>query len=58
MKNAGKAPTMITWIICLILYAVALAGHFDLVKVDPQLETWAWIIGFGLLLLAIRLKGI
>lgn len=58
MRNTGKAPAMITWIICLVLYAVALAGHFDVVKLDPKLAEWAWIIGFGLLLLAVRVKGI
>ena len=27
MNNSGKAPTLIAWIICLILNAVALTAH-------------------------------
>ncbi|MEO8195654.1 MAG: hypothetical protein ABI689_02915 [Thermoanaerobaculia bacterium] len=58
MKNSGKAPTMAVWIISLILYAVALVAHFGLIQLDPQVGTWSWIIGFGLLLLACRLRGL
>lgn len=54
MKMSGKAPTTVVWIICLILYIVALAGQFGVVRVDPQIVTWSWIIGLGLLLLACR----
>ena len=27
MRNSGKAPTIIVWIICLILYVVALVAQ-------------------------------
>jgi hypothetical protein len=58
MRMSGKAPTGIVWIICLILYVVALAGQFGGVRMDPQIVTWSWIIGLGLLLLACRVRGL
>ena len=58
MRNSGKAPTMAVWIICLVLFVVALAAHFGLVRVGEPVATWSWIIGFGLLLVACRVKGL
>jgi hypothetical protein len=58
MRNSGKAPTMIIWVIALILYLVALAAHFGLAKIGAPVATWSWIIGFGLLLLACRVRGL
>jgi hypothetical protein len=58
MRNSGKAPTTAVWIVCLILYLVALAANFGLVHVGGQIAVWAWIIGFGLLLLACRVRGL
>ena len=58
MKNSGKAPTMVVWIISLVLYVVALAANFGVVNIDPQIVTWSWIIGFGLLLIACRVRGL
>lgn len=57
-RGAGKAPKQITWIICLILYVVALAAHFGVVRVDANIATWSWIIGFGLLLAAVQVRGL
>ena len=57
-RGAGKAPKQITWIICLILYVVALAAHFDVVRVDGDVAQWSWIIGFGLLLAAVQIRGL
>ena len=57
-RGAGKAPKQITWIICLILYVVALAAHFGVVRVDANIAVWSWIIGFGLLLAAVQVKGL
>lgn len=57
--TSGKAPKSITWIICLVLYVVALVGAFDIVpQVTGQITLWSWVIGFGLLLLAIKVKGL
>ncbi len=58
MSNTGKGPTMIVWVISLVLFIVALAAQFGLVKIDAQVATWSWIIGFGLLLVACRVRGL
>ena len=57
MRNSGKAPTMVVWIISLVLYLVALFVHFGLLAIGP-IGSWAWIIGFGLLLVACRVRGL
>lgn len=54
----GNAPKQITWIICLILFVVALAAHFGVVHVDGRIAVWSWIIGYGLLLLACQVRGL
>jgi hypothetical protein len=58
MRNAGKAPTMAVWVISLVLFIVALAAHFRLVAVGEPVATWSWIIGYGLLLIACRVRGL
>jgi uncharacterized membrane protein (DUF485 family) len=58
MNMSGKAPTTVVWIISLVLYVVALVAQFGLIRVDPQVVTWSWIIGLGLLLLACRVRGL
>lgn len=58
MRNSGKAPTMAVWVISLVLFLVALAAQFSLVKVGEPVATWSWIIGFGLLLAACRVRGL
>jgi hypothetical protein len=46
------------WLVALILYFVALVAHFGWVRIDGQIASWSWIVGFGLLLLACRLRGL
>ena len=63
MSKRGKAPTTATFVISLILYVVALLGHFGLVSMGgvvagQGIADWAWIIGFGLLLLGVQLRGL
>jgi hypothetical protein len=58
MRSAGKAPTTAVWLVCLVLYMVALVAYFGVVQIDPRLAGWAWVIGFGLLLLACRVRGL
>lgn len=55
---SGKAPTLAVWIISLILFVIALITHFGLIKVDAAVSTWSWIIGFALLLIACRVRGL
>jgi hypothetical protein len=49
---------MIIWVNCLVLYLVALAAHFGLANIGAPVATWSWIIGFGLLILACRIRGL
>jgi hypothetical protein len=57
-SNSGKAPTMWVWVISLVLYVVALASYFGVVKIDPNVTAGCWIVGLGLLLLACRVRGL
>lgn len=59
MRNfSGKAPTFVVWVISLVLFVVALLAQFGVVRMGAPIATWSWIIGFGLLLLACRVKGL
>lgn len=63
MSRRGKVPTTATFVICLILYVLALVAHFGLVSTGgaiagQSVADWAWIIGFGLLLLGVQVKGL
>lgn len=58
MRNSGKAPTMAIWLVSLILYLVALAAYFGVIKMSGQIAAGSWIVGFGLLLLACRVRGL
>lgn len=57
-RGGGKAPTQVTWIICLILYIIAVVAAFGIVAVPAPFGLWAWVIGFGLLLLACQVRGL
>ena len=58
MRLFNNAPKLITWVVCLVLYLFALFSHFGVVHVAGNFASWSWIIGFGLLLLACRLRGL
>ncbi|HYW57209.1 MAG TPA: hypothetical protein VE934_09620 [Polaromonas sp.] len=59
MSNfSGKAPTFVVWVISLVLFVVALLAQFGVVQLGAHIAMWSWIIGFGLLLLACRVKGL
>jgi hypothetical protein len=57
-SGGGNAPKHITWLICLILYIVALLAHFAVVKIGVNVGDWSWIAGFALLLLATQVRGL
>lgn len=57
-RNSGNAPKQITWVICLVLYLVAILAHFGVVRVAGNVADWSWIIGFGLLLTAVQVRGL
>jgi hypothetical protein len=52
----NNPPTAVIWIVCLILYLVALLAHFRVFRVSSDFATWAWILGYGLLLVANRVR--
>ena len=60
MRNnfSGKAPTLVVWVISLVLFLVALAAQFGVIRPGHEVATWSWIIGFGLLLIACRVRGL
>ncbi|MGI8782846.1 MAG: hypothetical protein ACR2L2_04240 [Acidobacteriota bacterium] len=58
MASNPSAPKQITWIICLVLYVVALLSHFAVISPGGDVATWSWIIGFGLLLIAVQVRGL
>jgi len=58
MSFRGKAPKQITWVICLVLYLVALLSYLGVLHVRADVATWSWIIGFGLLLAAVYLRNL
>jgi hypothetical protein len=57
-RGTGKAPKQITWIICLVLYVIALLAHFGVIRVGGDIALWSWIIGYGLLLVAVQVRGL
>ena len=54
----GRLQSRLLGVICLVLYLVALLAHFGVVKVSGNVADWAWIIGFGLLLAAVQIRGL
>ena len=59
MRNfSGKAPSFPVWVISLVLFIVALLAAFGVIRPGPEVATWSWIIGFGLLLIACRVRGL
>jgi len=58
MSTRGKAPKHITWIICLVLFIIALVSHFGVVNLGNNLGDWAWIVGFALLLIAVQVRDL
>jgi hypothetical protein len=57
-RGDGNAPKNMTFLIALVLYLVALATHFRYVRLDAAIGDWAWIIGFGLILIAVKVRGL
>ncbi len=53
-----SAPHHYTFLIALVLYIVALLAHFNVIHVSGEVALWSWVIGFGLLLISVRVKGL
>ena len=58
MRFSNNAPKTATWVVSLALFIIALLAHFGVLSVDNDIASWSWIIGFGLLLAACRVKGL
>ena len=58
MARGGKSPKQATWAICLVLYLVALAQHFNVVHMRADLASWCWILGYAILLIAVQIRGL
>lgn len=58
MATKTSAPKLITWIISLVLFLVAVLAHFGMIKVSADIATWSWIIGYALLLVAVQVRGL
>lgn len=58
MANKTSAPKLITWVICLVLFLVAVLAHFGMIRVSNDIATWSWIIGYALLLVAAQVRGL
>jgi hypothetical protein len=54
----GKAPKHITWIICLVLYLIAVLTHFGVLHLGGNIAEWSWIVGYALLLIAVQVRGL
>jgi hypothetical protein len=56
MAARKNAPTSIVWIVCLVLYLVAVLNHFGVLHIRADLATWSWILGYALLLIATQMR--
>jgi hypothetical protein len=54
----GKAPKHITWIICLVLYLIAILTKFGVLHLGGDIASWSWIVGYALLLIAVQVRGL
>ncbi len=58
MSRQTNAPRLITWIISLVLFVVAVLAHFGQIHVSGDIASWSWILGYALLLAAVQIKGL
>jgi hypothetical protein len=58
MAFRRNPPTNVIWVICLALYLIAMLAHFGVFRVRGDFATWSWILGYALLLIATRIRGL
>jgi hypothetical protein len=56
-RGSKNATTNAVWVVCLILYLVAITNFFGVLHIGP-LANWAWIVGYALLLLSGKVRGL
>ena len=57
-RGGNQSPRHVTWVICLILYLIAVLNFFGVIHVGGALASWSWIVGYALLLLSVRIRGL
>jgi hypothetical protein len=57
-RGGNNAPKHITWVICLVLYLIAVLDTFGVINIDNKISTWSWVIGYAVLLLAVKVRGL
>lgn len=57
MRGGNRSPRHVTWLICLILYLIAALNFFGVIRVGA-LASWCWIVGYALLLMAVKVRGL
>lgn len=57
-RGGNKAPKNVTWVICLVLYLIAALNFFGVVNVGGALASWSWVVGYALLLIAVKVRGL
>jgi hypothetical protein len=58
MAFRRNPPTNVIWFVCLVLYLIAMLAHFRIFRVRADFATWSWILGYALLLIATRVRGL
>lgn len=58
MAVRNNAPRNVTFVVCLVLYLIAILTHFGIIHLGGGIGQWAWIVGFALLLLAVKVRGL
>jgi hypothetical protein len=58
MRRSGKSVAHVTWIVCLVLFVVAILAHFGVIPIERGLGDYAWIIGYAVLLVAVKARGL
>jgi hypothetical protein len=58
MKLKLSTPKQVTWWICVGLYAFALLSQLGVLRIGGGLPSFAWIVGYGLLLVACAIRGL
>ena len=56
-RGGNQSPRHVTWVICLILYLIAALSFFGVIHVGA-LASWCWIVGYALLLMAAKIRGL
>ncbi len=57
-RGGNNAPKNITWVICLVLYLIAVLNVFGVISVPSNIAMWCWVVGYAVLLIAVKVRGL